>query len=150
MHMFTRALVALFLFALTACQVGPSAADIAADRDRFTALSAVTADNTVTPAERPELDDLLHAWDAKLTADEAAVAKADTTVQDLLRAYGLASVQIFLVPELKARAPELFALVDRNSDGMLDEAELLAVDPKSPVFAAVVITTAARLIARKH
>lgn len=150
MHTLTRALVALFLFALTACQAGPSAADVAADRDRFTALSAVTADDTVSPAERPVLDELLHAWDVKLTADEQAVAKADTTVQDLLRAYGLAAVQIYLTPELKARAPEMFRLLDVTADGQLDEAELRGADPKSPVFAAVVITTAARLLARKH
>lgn len=134
---------------LAGCQTGPTAADVAADRDRWAAVRDVTADHTVDAIEAPLVAELLAAWDAKLSADEAKVASADTTVADLLRVYGSAAVTIWVVPELQKRAPEFFRLVDKDGNGTLSDAELLAIDPKSPVFAAVVLTTAARLIAKK-
>jgi len=138
-----------FLIAvLHGCASGPTPADVAADRDRWTAVRDVARDNLVDGIERPALDELLRVWDQKLMADEAAIVSTDTTVRDLIRVYGIAAVQVFLAPEIQARAPELFRLIDRNMDGTLDEAELLAVDPKSPVFAVVVLSTAARLLAR--
>lgn len=141
------ALLLLSLFA--GCQTGPTAADVAADRDRWAAVRDVTADHTVDAIEAPLVAELLAAWDAKLSADEAKVASADTTVADLLRVYGSAAVTIWVVPELQKRAPEFFRLVDKDGNGTLSDAELLAIDPKSPVFAAVVLTTAARLLAKK-
>jgi len=139
----------LLLFAvLHGCASGPTPADVAADRDRWTAVRDVARDNLVDAIERPALDELLRVWDQKLMTDEAALVSTDTTVRDLIRVYGVAAVQVFLAPEIQARAPELFRLIDRNLDGSLDEAELLAVDPKSPVFAVVVLSTAARLLAR--
>jgi len=145
----TNRLIPILLIALLhGCASGPTAADVAADRDRWTAVRDVARDNLVDAIERPLLDELLRVWDQKLMADEAALVSTDTTVRDLIRVYGIAAVQVFLAPEIQARAPELFRLIDRNMDGTLDEAELLAVDPKSPVFAAVVLSTAARLLAR--
>ena len=141
-------LFALFLAVLAGCQVGPTAADVAADRDRWAAMRDVTADKQVDALVAPLLGELLAAWDAKLSADEAKVASADTTIADLLRVYGSAAVTIWVVPELQKRAPEFFRLVDKDGNGTLDDAELLAIDPKSPVFAAVVLTTAARLLAK--
>jgi len=140
--------VLLLIAVLHACAGGPTPADVAADRDRWTAVRDVARDNLVDGIERPALDELLRVWDQKLMADEAAIVSTDTTVRDLIRVYGIAAVQVFLAPEIQARAPELFRLIDRNMDGTLDEAELLAVDPKSPVFAVVVLSTAARLLAR--
>jgi len=145
----TNRLIPILLIALLhGCASGPTAADVAADRDRWTAVRDVARDNLVDAIERPLLDELLRVWDQKLMADEAALVSTDTTVRDLIRVYGIAAVQVFLAPEIQARAPELFRLIDRNMDGTLDEAELLAVDPKSPVFAVVVLSTAARLLAR--
>jgi len=138
----------LLVAVLHGCASGPTPADVAADRDRWTAVRDVARDNLVDGIERPALDELLRVWDQKLMADEAALVSTDTTVRDLIRVYGVAAVQVFLAPEIQARAPELFRLIDRNLDGTLDEAELLAVDPKSPVFAVVVLSTAARLLAR--
>lgn len=140
-------LVLLCLF--TACATGPTAADIAADRDRWRAMSDVTADKQVDATEAPLLTTLLIEWDAKLTADERRVASADTTWQDLARVYGEAVVTVLLADEIKARAPELFRLVDRNSDGTLSIDEVTLIDPTSPVFAAVVVSTAVRLLAKK-
>ena len=121
--------------------------DVAADRGRWMATRDVTADNAVTAQERTALDSLLEKWDRDLTDDEATIARGEDTVQDLIRVYGLAAVQLWVTPELQKRAPELFRLVDRTGNGALEEAELLAVDPRSTVFAAVVVSTAARLIA---
>lgn len=145
-RLFATSIAALLL---AACQTGPTAADVAADRDRWAAVRDVTADHTVDAIEAPLVAELLAAWDAKLSADEAKVASADTTVADLLRVYGSAAVTIWVVPELQKRAPEFFRLVDKDGNGTLSDAELLAIDPKSPVFAAVVLTTAARLLAKK-
>ncbi len=142
------ALAALAFLLLCSCATGPTAADVAADRDRWRAVRDTTADRTVDALEAPLLGELLAAWDAKLTADEAAVVSRDTTVEDLLRVYGAAAVQLWLVPEFQRRAPEMFRLVDRNGDGVLDETELRAIDPKSPVFATVVLMTAAQLLAK--
>lgn len=138
----------LLAFLLCACNA-LNPADVAADRDRWAAVTAVTADGTIDASEKPVFDAAMAGWDQKLIAAEAAVAQGNATAQDLIRAYGLAAVQLWLVPEMQKTAPELFRLADRNGDNMLDEAEILSIDPKSPAFAAVVLTTAARLIARK-
>lgn len=140
--------VLLALAILAGCVAGPSAADVAADRDRWRAVRDVVADGQVDATEAPLLQQLIFAWNDKLEADEAIVASKDTTVEDLLRVYGETAVQLWLVPEFKKRAPQMFALVDKNGDGMLDANELRSIDPKSPVFAAVVLTTAAQLIAK--
>lgn len=63
---------------------------------------------------------------------------------DLIRVYGFAAVQVF-GEGFAAEAPELFRLADRNSDGVLTEEEILAIDPTSPVFAVVVLQTIKRL-----
>lgn len=140
---------ASILLLLTACATGSTAADVAADRDRWRAVSDTTADKQVDATEAPLLTELLIAWDAKLTADEKRVASADTTWQDLARVYGEAVVTVLLADEIKVRAPELFRLVDRNADGVLGIDELQQIDPTSPVFAAVVVSTAVRLLAKK-
>lgn len=134
---------------LTSCCNGPPAADVAADRARWTAVRDTTADGAVDEREGPLLAELLIAWDAKLAADEVAAGQprdARTIVAELLRVYGVAAVQVLVGPDLQARAPELFRLVDRDGDGVLSEAELLAIDPASPVFALVVTTTVHRLL----
>lgn len=130
------------------CAAGPTAADVAADRDRWRAVRDTVLDGKVDATEAPLLNELLTEWDVKLEADEATVASRDTTVEDLLRVYGETAVQLWLVPEFQKRAPAMFALVDRNRDGQLDANELRSIDPKSPVFAAVVLTTAAQLVAK--
>lgn len=136
---------------LVSCTTGPSPADVAADRARWAAVRDVTADAAVDEREAPLLAELLIAWDARLTADEAAAGQPRGTREvllELLRVYGLAAVQLLIAPELQARAPELFRLVDRDGDGVLSEAELLAIDPTSPVFALVVTTTVHGLLRR--
>ena len=143
------ALSASLLLLIGACATGPTAADVAADRDRWRAMSDTTADKQVDAVEAPLLTELLIEWDAKLTADEKRIASADTTWQDLARVYGEAVVTVLLADEIKARAPELFRLVDRNSDGTLSIDEVAQIDPTSPVFAAVVVSTAVRLLAKK-
>ncbi len=138
---------------LLSCAAGPSAADVAADRDRWRAARDVTADGKVDEQEAPLWSELLVAWDAKLTADEhAAGAQRDarTVLAEILRVYGAAAVTVFLAPELQARAPEMFRLVDRNGSGMLEETELLTLDPASPVFAMVVATTAQALLRHRR
>lgn len=139
----------LALLFLAGCQVAPSAADVAADRDRWAAVTAVTADRAVDDAEAPLLSELLAAWDASIQAAEARVAAAGTTWQDLVRVYGSATVNVLLAQEIATKAPELFRFVDRNEDGELSPEELMAVDPANPVFAAAVVSTAVRLLARK-
>lgn len=145
-------LLCALLLTLTSCASGPDPADVAADRARWTAVRDLTADGQVDAQEAPLLGQLLVVWDQKLAADEAAAGRprdARTVLLDLLRVYGVAAVQVFLGPELQQRAPEAFRLLDRNSDGVLSEAELLAVDPTDPVFAVVVVTTLHRLLTRR-
>lgn len=137
---------------LLSCTTGPDPADVAADRDRWRAVRDVTADGRIGEDEAPLLTGLLVVWDEKLTADETAAGRHDpkAVLVDLLRVYGVAAVQVFLAPELKARAPDLFALVDVDKDGALSEAELLAIDPRSPVFAIVVASTVTQLLKKGH
>lgn len=142
-------LVVAILALLHGCTGGPDPADIAADRDRWDAVRLVSVDGSIDAQEAPLLAELLVRWDDKLTAAERAAGRARDPAQqlrDLLRVYGLAAVQLFVAPELQARAPESFRLFDRNGDGMLDEAELLAIDPRDPVFAMVVASTVHGLI----
>lgn len=143
----------LFLFLAACVSPGPSAADVQADRDRWTAVRDVTADAQVDTQEAPLISQLLVAWDHKLTADEAAAGKARTTqtiLADILRVYGGASVQMFLVPQLQARAPLLFKYADTDSNGSLSPDELLRIDPTDPVFALVVLDTARQLLERRR
>ncbi len=138
----------------------------AGDANRAIAVEAVAqGDKELDEVEKEEMrqlvkewredinvqGDLILAWDAKLKADEeAAKTPRDTRTVflDLLRAYGMATVQLFLEPELKAKAPELYRLVDRDSSGSLSEEEILAIDPTSPAFAVVVTATVVRLVKR--
>jgi hypothetical protein len=175
------ALAALLVLLLCGCQTGPSAADVAADRARWTAVRdrdvssqarlehvrAAVADDTITPQERQLLEDafrtwdqeaplyamFLLVWDDKLTADEKAAnapRDAKTVLLDLLRVYGVATVQLVIGPELQAKAPAVFKLLDRDSNSVLDESELMAIDPADPVFAVVVIDTLRQLLQRRH
>lgn len=79
-------------------------------------------------------------------SNEAVQRDPRGVLLELLRVYGVAAVQVALAPELEERAPELFRLVDKNGDRVLDESELLSIDPTSPVFALVVASTVHRLI----
>lgn len=145
-----RHLVILLLILCSCTTVDPL--DVQADRDRWTAVRDVTADGQVDEMEAPLLAQLLVAWDDKLTRDEAAAGQrrdARSILADLIRVYGAATVQVFAGPELQARAPELFRFVDVDSDGVLSEQELLAIDPLNPVFALVVASTAKRLLERR-
>jgi len=150
--------IILFSLLLVACQAGRSTADVQADRARWTTVRDVTVDGIINaPTEATMLADMLLAWDAKITAEEAAAGKPrdwHAYAAELARVYGTAAVQVALAeigPKIKAQAPpELFRLVDKNSDGALSVDELLGVDPASPVFALVVATTAAQLLTKKH
>ncbi len=125
---------------------------MAADRDRWTAVRDATADGKIDQQEAPLLADLLIAWDTKLTADERAAGSprdARAILADMLRAYGAAAVTVFLAPELQARAPDMFRLVDTNQNGQLEPDELTSIDPASPVFAMVVTTTLRGLLAAR-
>jgi len=136
---------------LSCVSPGPSAADIAADRDRWRAVRDTAADGAIDAQESPLLAELLVVWNQKLLHDEASIGKkADgrAIVADLLRVYGLPAVQLFLVPEMQSLAPELLRLVDIDSNGHLSEAEILAIDPRDPLFVAVAMQTAVRLL--KH
>lgn len=125
--------------------------DVKADRARWTAVRDTTADGKVDEQEAPLLGQLLVAWDAKITADEASAGKprdAGVIFAEVLRVYGAASVQAFLGPELLRSAPEVFRLIDRNGDRILSEQELTSLDLRDPVVAMVVVTTARALLTR--
>lgn len=143
------ALSFLGLLFLIGCQTGPTAADVAADRDRWHAVFQTAADRVVDDQEAPLLDQLLVEWDQKLRVDEQRVAGAQSRWEDLARVYGAAVVQVVLAREIAAAAPELFRFIDRNSDDVLAADELAAIDPLNPVFAAAVVSTAVRLAAGK-
>lgn len=131
------------------CSTAPAAKDVAADRARWAAVRDLAADGTIDPVEMQLIGTLLVAWDEKLTADEAAAGHKRTpreVLQDLLRVYGAAAVQVWLAPELQKAAPEAFRLVDQNGNGVLEEAELTSLDPADPVFAVVLVTTAQHLL----
>lgn len=140
---------ALAVCLAAACATGPAPLDVEADRARWTAVRAVVADGTLDAAENTALAGLLAAWDAKLAVDEAA-AEQDRRgqLEELVRVYGAAVVSVTLGPELQRRAPDLFRLVDKNTDGQLAIDEILSIDPASPVFAVVVATTVAQLVRR--
>lgn len=145
-------LVVAILALLHGCSSGPHPEDVAADRDRWDAVRAVAADGAIDAQEAPLLATLLVEWDQKLTADEDAAGRArdpQQQLRDLLRVYGLAAVQLFVAPMLQAQAPDVFRLVDRNGDGMLDQAELLAIDPRDQVAAMVIASAVHGLIKRK-
>lgn len=145
---FLCALVALVLFC-GGCSTAPRPADVAADRSRWAAVRDLAADGKIDPVELQLLGTLLVAWDEKLTADEAAAGHKRTPQEmlaELLRVYGAAAVQVWLAPELQARAPEAFRLVDKNGNGVLEESELVGLDPADPVFAVVLVTTAQHLL----
>lgn len=147
----TRLMLWLMLFCCS-CAVRPDPRDVQADRARWTAVRDATADGSIDEQEGPLVAELLVAWDAKLSADEAAAGAqrdARAILEDLLRAYGVAAVQLWLVPEMQQRAPEMLRLIDRDGDGTLTAAELLAIDPADPVFALVVATTAQQLLRRR-
>lgn len=139
----------LLAILLPACAMAPSAADVAAERDRWRAVGAVTLDGVVDAQEAPLLSQLMQAWNDAIAVDEQRVAAAGTTWEDLARVYGSAVVNVMLAEELAAKAPELFRFIDRNEDGMLAPEELAAIDPANPVFAAAVVSTAVRLLAKK-
>ena len=132
---------------LTACMAKPNPVDVAADRDRWVAVRATTADGVIDATEKQLLDELLATWDATLRVKEAAAGPKDV-LADMLRIYGVAAVQVLVGPELLERAPELFRLVDANSNGILEESELLSMDPASQVTAVVVITSLQKLLKR--
>ena len=138
-----RSLILCVLFA--SCVAKPNPLDVAADRDRWAAIRAVTADGTIDSNERELLDELLTSWDATLRVKEAGNGPKDV-LSDMLRVYGVAVVQVIVGPELQARAPEMFRLIDVNSNGILEESELLSMDPASPVTALVVVTTLQKLL----
>lgn len=139
--------ILLLLSILAACMGGPSPADVQADRARYSAVLAVTADNQIDPLEAPVFAQMMLAWDEKLRADEGSAA--NNMLRDLVRVWGFAAVQVFAVPALQQRFPDVFRLLDLNNDGMLSEQELLAIDPRSPAFAIVTITTLQQLL-KKH
>lgn len=153
--MTTIRLLRLLPFIFAACStIDP--ADVAADRDRWTAVRDTTADGVVDAREAPLLAELLVAWDQKLTADEAAAKRARAPRDvwaEVLRVYGEAAVQVALAeigwPAVASQHPEAFRLVDRDGDGRLTIAELQAVDPLSPVFAMVVTQTAVALLRKR-
>ena len=140
---------------LAGCLANPSPADVASERARWSKVRDVTADGQISNAEVQELGKLLDEWDAKLVTDEAAAGRkrdAATILGEIVRVYGPAAVQVALGDALQTR-PEwvpLFRLVDKNSDGFIDGAELASVDPLDPVFALVVATTARALLTRGH
>lgn len=142
-------LLLLACCALVSCASAPPAEDVVADRARWAAVRDLSADGQIDAVELQLLGTLLVAWDEKLTADEAAAGHKRTPQEmlgELLRVYGAAAVQAWLAPELQARAPEAFRLVDRNGNGVLEEQEMLAIDPTDPVFAVVLVTTAQHLL----
>lgn len=139
---------ALFLLAAACMTQAPDPRDIVADRARWDAVQRTTADGVLTQEEHDLLVVLIGEWDVALRVKEAAAAQSGNVLADMLRIYGVAAVQVILGPELQQRAPEVFRLVDKNSNGVLEEAELLGLDPASPVTAVVVITTLQKLLKR--
>jgi hypothetical protein len=147
-------LLALLLLAFLPCCIsGPNAADVAADRARWTAVRDVTADGKVDDTELATFGNMMSTWNDKLTADEQAIGKAKTPgdmLTELLRVYGTATVQVVIAPILQQKSPAVFRLIDKNGDGVLSAEEILALDPKDPVTAVVVIQTLQELLTRKH
>lgn len=154
--MTTRSMLPLLLLlsaVLPGCvSTAPSAADVAADRAMWQAMKDVTADGSIDAQEAPVLAQTFAQWDSRLRADEARVARADTTWQDLVRVYGLATLGVFGV-NLEAQAPQLYRYVDRNGNHTIEVAELEALsvdDLRNPVFAAALVSTAVQLIAKER
>lgn len=146
-----RYVTMLILLVLSACWSGPSVEDVEADRARWTAVRDATADGVIEPAEKAAWAQFMLDWDDKLAADEKAAGQKRDPNQilvGLVRAYGVAAVQVFLGPELQRKAPAVFAMIDQDHDGLLTEAELLSVRPDDPAFAAVVLLTVQALIRR--
>ncbi len=142
----------LIILGLCSCMGTMSKVEVEADRARWTTVRDVTADNAVDEQERQKLALALLAWDKKLALAEEEIGKArdpNAIFVDLLRVYGAAVVQAYLGPELLARAPEMFRLIDRNSDGVLSEGELASLDPRDPVVALVVVHTLHALLTRR-
>jgi hypothetical protein len=152
----TVRLLPLLLFLAGCVTPGPSLLDVQADRARWEALHMAVADRAIDDAEHGALGVLFDEWDKKLVADEVAASNASArrdTMADLVRVYGDAAVSVVLADadlqaKAKAAAPDLFALADRDGSGSLSLAEILTLDPTSPVFAVVVATTVARLVRR--
>lgn len=152
MRLLPALLFALVCLFVQSCQLSPNAADIAADRARWTAMRDFTADRSIDDQELPVLNELFNAWDEKLKVDELRVAAVDTTWQDLVRVWGAAALTVF-GGNLEAQAPLLFRFVDKNGNHLLELEELQALTPDTltnPVFAAAVIATAVQLHARGH
>ena len=146
-------LAAMLSLLLCACQTaGPSAEDVAADRARWRAVLTETADGVIDEQEAPLNAQLLADWDAKLTADEKAAGDVNSpkkTWETMLRVYGVAAVQVVLGPKLLEKAPQVYKLLDKNQDGVLDEQELLGLDPTDNATAIVVVQALYDLIKHK-
>ncbi len=72
----------------------------------------------------------------------------EALLAEIVRVYGAATVQLYLVPAMQEKAPELFRLLDTDGDQILSEQEMLAFNPLSPIGALVVVTTVQRLLER--
>lgn len=127
----SRLLPLLLALLLSACMAGPNAADVEADRARWVAVHEVTGDGVLDDLERARLHGVLDAWNEKLIEDETAVGRAPQLVPTLLRVYGAAALTVFS-PELQAKHPDLFAVLDANADGLLTTAEVMAFVPRGP------------------
>src|SRR5262245_57670913 len=103
---------ALLCLLFAACvSSGPTVADVQADRTNWNTARNYQALAAPTQQERDAAALWLQAWDERLKADEAAAGKAqDPKAQwaEVLRVYGMALVQVELVPVLQQKAPELF------------------------------------------
>ena len=133
---------------LSSCYSGPTPERLATERAWWQAVKTTTADGTIDEAEAPLLAQLLADWDVLLTKDEGGTGAKDpkAMLTELLRVYGVATVQVILGPELMARAPTVFKLLDANQNGILEEQEIMGLDPADPVTAVVVVQTIYQLM----
>ncbi len=136
-------LLPLLLFLFSCTTSAPSAADVAADRARWTAVRDALADGVIDDAEAQALADLLVVWDEKnRRAEEAANAALDpgTEMMALVRAYGDAIADVF-TPNLRKYAPLLFDVIDKDQSGSISVQEIRGINWSSPALAVVVTHT---------
>lgn len=141
----------LFALLFAACQGGPTAADVSADRDFWNASRAFAALPTPSEADRANYAAVLAAVDARLTADERALAQEQSPSAQwaqLFALYGDALLTLEAGPFIQKRDPAVFRVLDANGDGALTLAELRALDPTKPANVPIVTALVIHMLSK--
>ncbi len=143
--------LAAFLSFLPSCVGGPTAADVSADRDFWNASRAFAALPAPTEVDRANYASVLAAVDARLTADEKALALEQNPAAkwaQLFALYGDALIGLEAGPVIKSRDPAVFAVLDADRDGSLTLAELRALDPTKPANVPIVTALVIHMLSK--